>query len=85
MPASTPEQLRTFLEHTDGDNPSIHLYDDSLAAWFYDHCSLTELRSAFNGDADPQQCAQWGLTALEWKAQVEMAIIARSAANTRSK
>jgi hypothetical protein len=27
-------------------------------------------------DADPEECDQWRLTALEWKAQVEMAIIA---------
>ena len=27
------------------------------------------------GYADPQQCEQWGLSALEWKTQVEMAII----------
>jgi hypothetical protein len=79
MPASTPEQLRSFLKDANRDNPSLHLYDDSLAAWFYDHCTLTELRSAFEGDADQQQCAQWGLNALEWKAQVEMAIIALKA------
>jgi hypothetical protein len=52
------------------------LADDSFAAWCYDHLSLKELRSAFERDADTVECEQWGLTALEWKAQVEMAVIA---------
>jgi hypothetical protein len=83
MPASTPEQLMDCLADDDQANPSLHLYDDSLAAWFYDHWSLSELRTAFEGDADPQQCEQWELSALEWKTQVEMAIIALSAAHAR--
>lgn len=83
MPASSPEQLLACLAEDNQVSPSLHLYDDSLAAWFYDHWTLLELRTAFEGDADPQQCEQWGLSALEWKTQVEMAIIALSAAHTR--
>lgn len=76
MPASTPEQLHDLLTKAGQESPSLYLYDDSLAAWFYDHCTLSELCTAFEGDADPQQCQRWGLTALAWRTQVEMAIMA---------
>jgi hypothetical protein len=56
------------------------LADESFAAWCYDNLSLKEARSAFERDADADECEQWGLSALEWKAQVEMAIIALAAA-----
>jgi len=80
MPASTPEELRACIAADAQTSPSIYLADDSFAAWCYDHLSLSEVRSAFERDADPDECEQWGLTALEWKAQVEMAIIALTAA-----
>ncbi len=76
MPASTPEKLRTCITADPKTSPSAYLADDSFAAWCYDHLSLSEARSAFERDADPDECEQWGLTALEWKIQVEMAIIA---------
>jgi hypothetical protein len=37
---------------------------------------LKAARSAFERDADADECDLWGLTAMEWKAQVEMAMIA---------
>jgi hypothetical protein len=80
MPASTPEELRACIAADAQTSPSTYLADDSFAAWCYDHLSLKEARSAFERDADPDECAQWKLTALEWKAQVEMAIIALTAA-----
>ena len=80
MPASTPEELRACIAADPKTSPSTYLADDSFAAWCYDHLSLNEARSAFERDADPDVCDQWKLTALEWKAQVEMAIIALTAA-----
>ena len=80
MPALTPKELRACISADPRTSPSTHLADDSLAAWCYDHLSLKEVRAAFQRDADPDECEQWGLTALEWKAQVEMAIIALAAA-----
>ena len=80
MPASTPEELRDCIAADDQTSPSTYLADDSFAAWCYDHLSLSEARSAFERDADPDECEQWKLTVLEWKAQVEMAIIALTAA-----
>ena len=80
MPASTPEELRDCIAADDQTSPSTYLADDSFAAWCYDHLSLSEARSAFERDADPDECEQWELTVLEWKAQVEMAIIALTAA-----
>ena len=80
MTVSSPKELRAALAADPGTGPSTHLADDSFAAWCYDNLSLREARSAFQRDADPEECEQWGLTALEWKAQVEMAVIALAAA-----
>ena len=80
MPAQSPKELRACIAAEPQTSPSTHLADDSFAAWCYDNLSLKEVRSAFERDADADECDRWGLTALEWKAQVEMAIIALAAA-----
>jgi hypothetical protein len=82
LSALTPKELRACITGDPRTSPSTHLADDSFAAWCFgfDHLSLKELRSAFERDADTDECGQWGLTALEWKAQVEMAVIALAAA-----
>jgi hypothetical protein len=76
MPAHTPDELRACIADEPQVSPSTHLADESYAAWCYDNMTLKEARSAFERDADAEDCDRWGLTALEWKAQVEMAIIA---------
>ena len=80
MPVLTPKELKVSIAADPRTSPSTHLADDSFAAWCYDNLSLTEVRSAFERDADADECEQWGLTALEWKTQVEMAIMALAAA-----
>jgi hypothetical protein len=80
MTAKTPAELRACIASDIQTSPSAFLADDSFAAWCYDHLSLSEARSAFQRDADPDECRRWGLTALEWRSQIEMAIIALSAA-----
>ena len=80
MPVFSPEALAAALRKDPTASPSLFLSDDSYAAWCYDHLSLRELRSAFEGDADPDACRQWSLSPREWRIQIEMAIIARSAA-----
>lgn len=79
MNASTPEELRALVAAEPGTSPSVFLSDDSMAAWYYDHLSLREVRSAFERDPDPDECKKWDLSGLEWKNQVEMAIIALTA------
>ena len=80
MSAQSPKELRACIAAEPRTSPSTHLADDSFAAWCYDNLSLTEASAAFERDADADECEKWGLTALEWKAQVEMAIIALLAA-----
>lgn len=80
MPAKSPKELRACIAAEPRTSPSTHLADDSFAAWCYDNLSLKAARSAFERDADADECDLWGLTAMEWKAQVEMAIIALAAA-----
>ena len=76
MSAQSPKELRACIAAEPRNSPSTHLADDSFAAWCYDNLSLIEARSAFERDADADECDLWGLTAMEWKAQVEMAMIA---------
>ncbi len=85
MPVSTPEELRACIAVEPHASPSIFLPDDSFAAWCYDHISLREARSAFQRDADPDECNRWRLTPLEWKAQMEMAVVALAAAEKQNK
>ena len=80
MPALTPKELKVCIAADPRTSPSTHLADDSFAAWCYDNLSLAEVRSAFERDADADECERWGLSALEWRLQVEMAIIALAAA-----
>ena len=80
LPALTPRELRVCIAADPRTSPSTHLADDSFAAWCYDNLSLTEVRSALERDADTDECGQWVITALEWKTQVEMAVIALAAA-----
>jgi len=79
LPATTPKELNACIAADARTSPSTHLADDSFAAWCYDNLSLKEVRTAFQRDADTDDCEQWGLTALEWKTQIEMAIIALAA------
>jgi hypothetical protein len=76
MSAQSPKELRACIAAEPRTSPSTHLADDSFAAWCYDNLSLKEARSAFERDADADECDLWGLSAMEWKAQVEMAMIA---------
>ena len=84
MPAVTPDELRTCLAADPQASPAGFLADQSFAAWLYDHRSLREMRAAFQRDADPGECRKWKLSALEWKTEVEMAIIALTAAGRSS-
>ena len=80
MSALTPKELKLCIAADPRTSPSTHLADDSFAAWCYDNLSLAEVRSAFERDADADECERWGLSSLEWRLQVEMAIIALAAA-----
>lgn len=80
MLPATPDELRAKLAGDPEANPSVFLADDSFASWCYDHLSLRQLRSAFQRDPDPEECDKWRLTPREWRRQVEMALIALSAA-----
>lgn len=79
MTATTPEKLRALIAAEPDASPSVFLADDSMASFYYDHLSLREARSAFERDPDPDECKKWRLSGLEWKNQVEMAIIALTA------
>ena len=76
MFAKTANELREMIRQNPGTSPSTFLMDDSFAAWCYDNRDRLWLKAAFNRDADPEDCRVWGLTASEWRINVEMAMIA---------
>lgn len=76
MFAKTADELREMIRQNPGISPSTFLRDDSFAAWCYDHRDPLWLKAAFNRDADPDDCRNWGISAAEWKANVEMAGLA---------
>jgi hypothetical protein len=80
MYAQSPEELKALLAAHPGQSPSTFIDDSTYAAWCYDHLTRRELKSAFHRDADPEVCREWGLSALQFKRQVEMAWVARMVA-----
>ncbi len=76
MFAKTADELRKMIIQNPGTSPSTFLRDDSFAAWCYDNRDSLWLKSAFNRDADPEDCRKWGITGQEWKANVAMAGLA---------
>ena len=76
MFAKTANELRKMIIQNPGTSPSTFLRDDSFAAWCYDNRDSPWLKSAFNRDADPEDCRKWGITAQEWKNNVAMAGLA---------
>jgi hypothetical protein len=76
MFAKTADELREMTIKNPETAPSVFLRDDSFAAWCYDNRDPVWLKSAFNRDADPDDCRKWGITTSEWKANVEMAGLA---------
>ena len=79
--AATAEELVQLLTENPGESPSLFLRDDSFAAHCYDHCSASELKSAFHRDPDPEQCRRWGISTIEWKESVALAYAALVARN----
>ena len=80
MYAKTSNHLRKLIAENPDESPSVFLRDESFSAHCYDRLTVLELKSAFNGDADPDDCRKWGVSPSEWKENIEMALIARTAA-----
>ncbi len=80
MYAKTADELREMLSKHPESSPSSFLSDSSLAASCYDKKRIRDLKSAFNRDADPEECIKWRISPSEWKENVEMAMIALIAA-----
>jgi hypothetical protein len=76
MFAKTANELRKMIIQNPKTSPSTFLRDDSFAAWCYDNRTSLWLKTAFNRDADPDDCQKWGITGPEWRTNVEMAGVA---------
>lgn len=83
MYASTADRLSELIKENPDDMPSTFLMDSSFASYCYDKRTLKWLKSAFNRDADPEECKRWQLSGSEWKENIEMALIAKKAAVKR--
>lgn len=58
---------------------TIRIEDNTFAAACYSHNSIAELERALVEAADPHDCAEWNLTAAEWRDQIELALTAKLA------
>ncbi|MDD9301730.1 MAG: hypothetical protein HUK40_05015 [Desulfobacter sp.] len=76
MFAKTADELREMMRQNPSTSPSTFLMDDSFAAFCYDNRDGVWLKAAFNRDADPEDCRKWGLSASDWRTNVEMAGLA---------
>ncbi len=76
MYATTADELRQMMRENPQVSASTFLRDDSFASWCYDNRDGRWLKAAFNRDADPEDCLNWGISPAEWKANVEMAKVA---------
>ncbi len=79
MYASTANQLDELIKENPDDMPATFLMDSSFASYCYDKKTLKWLKSAFNRDADSEDCEKWYLSRSEWKENIEMALIAKKA------
>lgn len=83
MYAKNANDLRVLIRNNPQDMPSTFLSDSSFASHCYDKRSVKWLKSAFNRDADPEECENWRLTPVEWKEHIEMALVAKLATEKR--
>lgn len=83
--AASTAELQSLIRSWPGELPSAFLPDDGPAAYYYDTCSLRELRSFLNGDPDMDVCGRYGVTSGEWREAVEMAMVARIVVQQRRK
>ena len=51
--------------------------ENTFAAACYDQNSIADLETALAEEPDPQDMADWGLTADEWREEIELAIAAK--------
>lgn len=77
MYAKTANELRRLILDNPDQMPSTFLLDSSFAAWCYDRKTTRWLKSAFNRDADPDDCQRWNISRSEWKENIEMALLAK--------
>jgi hypothetical protein len=82
MYADTLDELKELMAEQPGASPSVFLRDDGFAAYCYDDMTVDELRSAFERDADPEECRRWGLSATGWKEHIAMALTAKIASES---
>ncbi len=55
------------------------LADNSFAAACYEQNSIDELREALSGPPDQADIKTWGLTAEQWRAEIQAALAAKTA------
>jgi len=56
----------------------MNLPENSFAAACYEQNSVCELIDALTGpSADPLDCKEWRITPTQWRAAIEMALLAR--------
>lgn len=76
MYARDHDHLIQLMRQNPDVPPSTFLGDSSYASHLYDHGDLRRLKSAMQGDPDPEALNRWDLSPGLWREQVAMALAA---------
>ncbi len=79
MYAKNSKELNKLISQNPGALPSLFLNDNTLSSVLYDENTVEELNKMLNRDPDPDECKKWRLTKIEWRINVELALIAMKA------
>ena len=79
MIAKDSNELRKLISKNPNTLPSLFLNDNTLSSFLYDEKTIKELKKMLNRDPDTDDCQKWGLTKIEWRINVELALIAITA------
>ncbi len=85
MYAKSANELVQLIDENPEALPATFLMDSSFASYCYDKRTIKWLKSAFQRDADPNDCNKWLMSRSEWKENVEMALIAKQASEKNSR
>jgi hypothetical protein len=77
MKAKTVDELKRLIEENPYEYASLFLEDDSFAFYCYSNNSYVDLCEKFeSGNVDKAECERFKITEDEWKAGVEMGMLA---------